>query len=120
MRPGASVGYVQATRTSLHVLYLPEAQGGLPSGPHALYALGTPTRLGRTVRTAHRGTPGADNEKTRRTDMLHLGKHFVGGRLCDLGGVPRLVSRVATEAQARATAGGLRLASPLAEVDVAV
>ena len=23
--------------------------------------------------------------------MLHLGKHFVGGRLCDLGGVPRLV-----------------------------
>ena len=120
MRPGASVGYVQATRTSLRVLYLPAAQGGLPSGPHALYALGTPTRLGRTVRTAHRGTPGADNEKTRRTDMLHLGKHFVGGRLCDLGGVPHLVSRVATEAQARATAGGLRLASPLAEVDVAV
>ena len=52
--------------------------------------------------------------------MLHLGKHFVGGRLCDLGGVPRLVSRVATEAQAHAAAGGLRLASPLAEVDVAV
>ena len=52
--------------------------------------------------------------------MLHLGKHFVGGRLCDLGGVPHLVSRVATEAQAHAAAGGLRLASPLAEVDVAV
>ena len=85
-----------------------------------LYVLGTRTSHGRTVRTAHRGTPGADNEKTRRTDMLHLGKHFVGGRLCDLGGVPRLVSRVATEAQAHAAAGGLRLASPLAEVDVAV
>ena len=60
------------------------------------------------MRTACCGTPGADNEKTRRTDMLHLGKHFVGGRLCDLGGVPHLVSRVATEAQARAAAGGLR------------
>ena len=101
MRPGASVEDVQATRTSLRILYLPEAQGGLPPGPRVLYALGTRARLGRTVRAAHRGTPGADNEKTRRTDMLHLGKHFVGGRLCDLGGVPHLVGRVATEAQAQ-------------------
>ena len=62
----------------------------------------------------------ANNEKTRQTDMLHLGKHFVGGRLCDLGGVPRLVRHVAAEAQARGTAGGLRLASPLSAVDVAV
>ena len=62
----------------------------------------------------------ADNEKTRRTDMLHLGKHFVGGRLCDLGGVPPLVRQVAVEAQARGTAGGLRLSSPLSAVDVAV
>ena len=46
----------------------------------------------------------ANNEKTRQTDMLHLGKHFVGGRLCDLGGVPPLVSLVAAEAQARGTA----------------
>ena len=36
--------------------------------------------------------------------MLHLGKHFVGGRLCDLGGVPPLVSLVAAEAQARGRA----------------
>ena len=28
-------------------------------GPYALYALGARTRLGRTVRTAHRGTSGA-------------------------------------------------------------
>ena len=62
----------------------------------------------------------ANNEKTRQTDMLHLGKHFVGGRLCDLGGVPPLVRHVAAEAQARGTAGGLRLASPLSAVDVAV
>ena len=32
-----------------------EAQGGEPPGPHALYLLGTRTRLGRAVRTAHRG-----------------------------------------------------------------
>ena len=62
----------------------------------------------------------ANNEKTRQTDMLHLGKHFVGGRLCELGGVPPLVSRVAAEAQARGAAGGLRLASPLSAVDVVV
>ena len=50
-RPGASVPNVRATRTSLRVLYVPEAQGGLPPGPHALYVLGTRTRLGRAHRT---------------------------------------------------------------------
>ena len=45
------------------VVYVPEAQGGLPPGPHALYALGARTRLGRAVRTAHRGTPGCDKSK---------------------------------------------------------
>ena len=40
------------------VKYVPEAQGGLPPGPHVLYVLGTRTSLGRTVRTAYRGTPG--------------------------------------------------------------
>ena len=34
--------------------YVPKAQGGLPSGPHVLYVLGTRTSLGRTVRAAHR------------------------------------------------------------------
>ena len=33
------------------VLYVPEAQGGLPPGPHVLYVLGTRASLGRTVRT---------------------------------------------------------------------
>ena len=42
------------------VLYVPDAQGGLPPGPHVLYVLGTRTSLGRTVRTAYRGNPGAD------------------------------------------------------------
>ena len=37
--------------------YVPEAQGGLPSGPHVLYVLGSRTSLGRSVRTAHRRSP---------------------------------------------------------------
>ena len=40
--------------------YVLEAQGGLPPGPRVLYVLGTRTSLGRTVRTAYRGTPGKD------------------------------------------------------------
>ena len=36
--------------------YVPEAQGGLPPGPRVLYVLGTRTSLGRSVRTAYRGT----------------------------------------------------------------
>ena len=39
-------------------MHVPEAQGGLPQGPTYLYVLGTRPRLGRTVRTACRGTPG--------------------------------------------------------------
>ena len=36
--------------------YVPEAQGGLPPGPHVLYVLGTRTSLGRTcVRITYRG-----------------------------------------------------------------
>ena len=38
--------------------YVPEAQGGLPPGPHVLYVLGTRTSLRRWVRTAYCGTPG--------------------------------------------------------------
>ena len=38
--------------------YVPEAQGGLPPGPHVQYVLGTRTSLGRWVRTAYCGTPG--------------------------------------------------------------
>ena len=37
------------------VLYVPEAQGGLPPGPHVLYVLGVRASLGRAVRTAFRG-----------------------------------------------------------------
>ena len=48
VRPAASVGYVR------------EAQGAVPTGPRVLYVLGTRTSLGRTVRTAHRGTAGSD------------------------------------------------------------
>ena len=39
-------------------MYVPEAQGGLPPGPHVQYVLGTRTSLGRWVRTAYCGTPG--------------------------------------------------------------
>ena len=55
VRPGASVGYVQATRISLpRCVCVPDAQGGLPAGPHVLYVyctyvLGTRTRLGRVT-----------------------------------------------------------------------
>ena len=34
------------------VVYVPEAQGGLPPGPHVLYVLGTRASLGRAVTTA--------------------------------------------------------------------
>ena len=36
-----------------------------PQGPACLYVLGTRTSHGRTVRTAHRGTPGPGGELTR-------------------------------------------------------
>jgi len=63
----------------------------------------------------------ADNEKTRHTDMLHLGKHFVGGQLRELGKIPPLIQRMAAEAQRVAADGGLRLPCPaLQSVDVAV
>ena len=43
---------------------MPEAQGGLPPGPHVQYVLGTRTSLGRWgVRTAYCGTPGDDTMK---------------------------------------------------------
>ena len=32
----------------------------MPPGPHVLYVLGTRTSLGRSVRTAYRGTPGGE------------------------------------------------------------
>jgi len=38
------------------VLYVPEAQGGLPPGPHVPCVLGTRASLGRSVRTARGGT----------------------------------------------------------------
>ena len=37
-------------------MHVPEAQGGLLPGPRVLYVRGTRTSLGRTVRTACRGT----------------------------------------------------------------
>ena len=40
------------------VLYVLEAQGSLPPGPHAPYVRGTRTSLGLAVRTAYRGTSG--------------------------------------------------------------
>ena len=44
--------------TASRVGYVPDAQGGLPPGPHVLYVRGTRTSLGRIIRTAYRGTPG--------------------------------------------------------------
>ena len=45
--------------------YVPEAQGAVPTGPRVLYVLGTRTSLGRTVRTAHRGTAGVVRPRRR-------------------------------------------------------
>ena len=42
----------------------------MPPGPRVLYVLGTRTSHGRTVRTAHRGTPGGE--------WLELGR-WLGG-----------------------------------------
>ena len=59
-RPGASVGYAYGLRVpASRVGYAPDAQGGLATGPRVLYVPGTRTSLGRTVRTAYRGNPGA-------------------------------------------------------------
>ena len=49
MRPGASVGYVRATRTSLPRWVRTGGTGRPAPGHHALYVLGTRARLGRTV-----------------------------------------------------------------------
>eukprot|EP00964_Phaeocystis_antarctica_P071119 scaffold43349_cov73-Phaeocystis_antarctica.AAC.2 len=40
-------------------MYVPEAQGSLPSRRHALYVRRTRTSLGRAVRTMYRGTTGS-------------------------------------------------------------
>ena len=56
--PGPPLGTYRLRVPASRVGYVPEAQGGLPPGPRVLYVLGTRTSHGRTVRTAHRGTPG--------------------------------------------------------------
>ena len=56
--PGPPLGTCRRRVPASRVLYVPDAQGGLPPGRHLLYVLGTRTSLGRTVRTAYRGNPG--------------------------------------------------------------
>ena len=57
--PGPPLGTYGLRVPASRVGYVPEAQGGLPPGPHAQYVLGTRTSHGRTARTACCGTPGA-------------------------------------------------------------
>ena len=57
--PGPPLGTYRPRVPASRVAYVPDAQGGLPPGPHVLYVLGTRTSLGRTVRTAYRANPGA-------------------------------------------------------------
>ena len=62
--PGPPLGTYGLRVPASRVVYVPEAQGGLPPGPHVQYVLGTRTSLGRWVRTAYCGTPGRDLEPT--------------------------------------------------------
>ena len=57
--PGPPLGTYGLRLPASRVGYVPEAQGAVPPGPRVLYVLGTHTSLGRSVRTAHRGTAGA-------------------------------------------------------------
>ena len=63
------------------VVYVPEAQGGLPPGPHVQYVRGTRTSLGRWVRTAYRGTPGYD-----KASQIAKKAHKEGTTLLQAGG----------------------------------
>ena len=50
--------------------YVPEAQGGVPPGPHVLYVRGTRTSHRRTVRTAYRGyRPRSQSMLRNRRDL---------------------------------------------------
>ena len=65
-------------------MYVPEAQGGLPPGPHVLYVRGTRTSLGRWVRTGYRGHPGekANPLFLQRPEWLRLATCFSAYGLC--------------------------------------
>ena len=58
--PAPPLGTYRLRVPASRVVYVPEAQGGLPPGPHVQYVLGTRTSLGRWVRTAYCGTPGVE------------------------------------------------------------
>ena len=94
---------------------VPEAQGGLPPGPHVQYVLGTRTSLGRWVRTAYCGTPGFGKgnaseyvDKMRDTQLcLQIaGLSSECYRLyeaLDAGCVPIVVDNLAAQNQATAS-----------------
>jgi len=63
--PGPPLGTYRLHVPASRVVYVPEAQGGLPPGPRVLYVRGTRTSLGRTVRTAYLGTPGSSPARAR-------------------------------------------------------
>ena len=56
--------------------YVPDAQGGLPPGPHVQYVLATRTGLGRWVRTAYCGNPGSG--ALRLIDFEYGGSNYRG------------------------------------------
>ena len=70
--------------------YVPEAQGGLPPGPRVLYVRGTRTSLGRTVRTAYRGTPGEARRAAGNTPCCEgcarTMRALLAGALCFVAG----------------------------------
>ena len=68
--PGPPLGTYRLRVPASRVGSVPEAQGGLPPGPHVLYVRGTRTSLGRWVRTAYRGNPGALARRLLRRGRL--------------------------------------------------
>ncbi len=79
--PGPPLGTYRLHVPASRVGYVPEAQGGLPPGPRVLYVRGTRTSLGRTVRTAYRGTPGDSRQLLVVENVVSQHMHVLMGEL---------------------------------------
>ena len=100
--PGPPLGTYRLRVPASRVVYVPEAQGGLPPGPHVQYVLGTRTSLGRWVRTAYCGTPGRGTvrcltpqvgPRPRRDERGGAGEaRGAGAAVCGLSAAAQLVA----------------------------
>ena len=79
--PGPPLGTYGLRVPASRVVYVPEAQGGLPPGPRVLYVRGTRTSLGRTIRTAYRGTPGDSRQLLVVENVVSQHMHVLMGEL---------------------------------------